>query len=282
MNLEYYQQESPFYFIGKTKRENKEVGVFCKMWRDGDRLTNVDDIKQEMAMMKLAISEGVPCPDLLEDLSKINYSSSDSLSSSSSGVYHMIVMSKLRRDKVLPKDALTFSISLVSACLKLHNDAGVLHCDVKPGNLSWDSTTSTVSLLDFGHAQLENGAQWYGGTRGYEAPEIVKSEEKREPQPHSRASDAYSVGKTLLTVVEEIRGSTTSSSNNSSNSKEIEKKLNTVHSVAEMLCKEDVSERLSLSDAKSKLENSTTTPVNSRKVVDSKGSPNSVMSPTPS
>ena len=187
MNLKYYQQESPFYFTGKTtvlapqptgskKKEEQVKSVFCKVWRDGDRLTSVDMIKKEIEMLMLASLKGEPCPDLIDDLSKVNYSS-DLLSSSA--VYHILAMNELSRDEVLLEHTLDYTISLVNACLKLHNDAKILHCDVKPENLSWDSTTLTVSLLDFGHAQLEEDAEWYRGTRGYEAPEIVQSEEKR-------------------------------------------------------------------------------------------------------
>ena len=71
-------------------------------------------------------------------------------------------------------------------------------------NLVWDkeTVTSVVSLLDFGHAQPEDDARSYGGTDGYEAPEFRKENGQRHP--HSRASDAYSVGKTLLKVAKVV------------------------------------------------------------------------------
>ena len=46
-------------------------------WRDGDRCTDATDIENEMAMMKLAREHDIPCPDVRDDLSKMDFRSSD-------------------------------------------------------------------------------------------------------------------------------------------------------------------------------------------------------------
>jgi serine/threonine protein kinase len=95
-----------------------------------------------------------------------------------------------------PADVLPFAASLVSAVDDLHSKAGMLHCDIKPSNIRWDKEAKTVKLIDFGHAQFEVGAQSYRSTEGYEAPELL------EWQCHSRRTDAYAVGRTILKVLE--------------------------------------------------------------------------------
>jgi serine/threonine protein kinase len=50
-------------------------------------------------------------------------------------------------------------------------------------------------LLTSGHAQEEGNARSYVGTIGFTAPEIL-----RDAVPHSRRTDAYSVGRTLQHV----------------------------------------------------------------------------------
>ena len=110
-------------------------------WRDGDRYTDATDIENEMAMMKLAKEHDIPCPDVRDDLSKMDFNPD----SSSTDKYHMIVMAQMRMDDVLPKDVLTFAKSLVNACIKLHNDAGILHCDIKSCLGQGNSNLSSVS-----------------------------------------------------------------------------------------------------------------------------------------
>lgn len=60
--------------------------------------------------------------------------------------------------------AVSFSVSLVSAVGRMHSNAGVLHCDLKPNNARWSK--GVVKLLDFGHAQLLAEAKPVSGTRG--------------------------------------------------------------------------------------------------------------------
>ena len=79
----------------------------------------------------------------------------------------------------------------------LHEKSGLLHCDVKPGNVLWDDTNKCIRLIDFGHSQLESGARSYHATEKFEAPEI-----RNEEEPHSRCTDAYSVGSTILYILD--------------------------------------------------------------------------------
>lgn len=253
---EFYQQTSPFYFTGQTKLQipvqnvrdsvdgNAAVSisvaveptsVFCKVWHSEDRSTDVDNIQDEMDTLNLARAKGVPCPCLIPELSNLNISSS---LSSLSGSYHVITMTEMSRDDVLPHDILNYAISLIRTCRKLHDDAGLLHCDIKPNNLSWDRNSRVVSLLDFGHAQFETNAKSYGGTVGYEAPEVEELKES-----HSRESDAFSVGRTLLKVCQE----------GSSGLDHLQGELELVRNVAEKLSMEDPSDRMKLVDGEDEL-----------------------------
>jgi serine/threonine-protein kinase len=76
---------------------------------------------------------------------------------------------------------------------------GILHCDVKPGNIMI-TTENRVKLMDFGIARsmTDSGMTRGGmalGSINYIAPELVQGEE-----PDAR-SDIYSVGATLYEVV---------------------------------------------------------------------------------
>jgi len=125
-----------------------------------------------------------------------------------------------------------FAETLIGAIKFLHA-RGILHCDLKPDNAAWDG--ESVAIIDFGHAQLIDGAESYRGTHGFTAPEVAVDQE-----PHSTASDAFSVGKTLEHVVAETGAHD-------------DKHL---AAIIAGLTKADVAERLTLSDALEKLETS--------------------------
>lgn len=78
-----------------------------------------------------------------------------------------------------------------SAALHATVEAGVIHRDVKPGNLMLD-TTGRLKLTDFGLARLRDAegerTSWMMGTPLYIAPEIVQGE------AGDVASDLYSLG----------------------------------------------------------------------------------------
>jgi serine/threonine protein kinase len=100
-----------------------------------------------------------------------------------SSKFHLLVMKYHNQDDVHEDDMTLFATALISAVLKLH-ESQILHCNIKPFNVAWDSIQKKVRLLDFGHAQSMTNAEAYRGTHGYEAP-VVES-----GMSHSRASDA--------------------------------------------------------------------------------------------
>lgn len=72
---------------------------------------------------------------------------------------------------------------------------GVIHRDIKPGNILVDSNRSVAKITDFGMAMLANAEidsrKFYGGTPGFMAPEL------RQGDRPTVASDVYSLGVSL-------------------------------------------------------------------------------------
>jgi Protein kinase domain len=193
-DMEFYMQNSPFYFRGVYGA----VDVFCKVWREGDPKTCRQDIVEEIEFNRLANESGVPSCKIFDELTAMDVnapSSSDDGGDLTDCKYHVLVSEYHRNYEVAQEDVLEFAISLVGAVLILHN-IGVLHCDIKPSNILWDADAKMARLVDFGLAQKEENARSYHATRNYEAPEI------KEGIPHSRWSDAFSVGKTIEEIVE--------------------------------------------------------------------------------
>lgn len=195
--------DSPFYFLGMAVRTTdpsqatatsataaETRPVFVKVWREGDERTSLTSVQREMDLLDRAHQAGVPCPAVVPALTDLSILQDGD-------VFHRLVMHQVANCAVDPSDSEAYALSLVKAILRLHA-AGILHCDIKPANVAWDATAKAACLLDFGLSQWEEekeGAS-FAGTQGYTAPEV---EQKREP--HSRRSDAYSVGRTILTVV---------------------------------------------------------------------------------
>jgi serine/threonine protein kinase len=105
-------------------------------------------------------------------------------------LYHVLVTEYCMDYAVAEQDILKYAVQLVKSVLSLHK-IGILHCDIKPKNILWDAKEKVLRLIDFGHAQEIINAQGYHATQKYEAPEIS------EKYPHSKLTEAYSVGKTL-------------------------------------------------------------------------------------
>ena len=90
--------------------------------------------------------------------------------------------------EVPQEDINQYAMALLTIVIELHEKTGLLHCDIKPDNVMWDPNTKLVRLIDFGHAQQQENAKAYRGTKGFEVPEIVAGD------PHTQSSDAFSVG----------------------------------------------------------------------------------------
>jgi serine/threonine protein kinase len=148
-------------------------------------------------------------------------------------------MTRLVDDNVKPSDFLAFSMSLIDSVQRLH-DAGILHCDIKPTNIVWDSNTKLVSLVDFGHAQLAGDSTSYVGTVGFTAPEVSDLD-----KPHSCQSDAYSIGKTLLVLC--------ASQDNMTKDQLIKEQITRVEGVAKKLSRNDPRTRFTLDEARDEL-----------------------------
>jgi serine/threonine-protein kinase PknG len=113
---------------------------------------------------------------------------------------------KDRRDKAgtvnpLPVDtALAYILEILPAFSYLH-DRGLLYCDFKPDNLIAEG--EGVKLIDLGGVRrIDDDRSAIFGTVGYQAPEVP------EVGP-SIASDVYTIGRTLATLVLDFRGNTT-------------------------------------------------------------------------
>ncbi|MFP3991113.1 protein kinase [Streptomyces sp. E11-3] len=99
-----------------------------------------------------------------------------------------------------PAHAAEVGLAVLRA-LRCAHDVGVLHRDVKPGNILVEELDNRVVLTDFGIAQIHGSAQL---TQAYE---IVGSPEYLPPErvsgrPAEPASDLWSLGVTLYVMVE--------------------------------------------------------------------------------
>jgi Protein kinase domain len=232
-DFNFYQQESPYFFKGIDKREQSSTNnaVFCKVWREGDRHTSRKNVEEEICFYKRANANDVPSPCVINSLTALDVKCRTHLDKSTTSTYHVLVTQYHQNDVVDENDITVFALSLIRAVQKLHS-IGILHCDIKPSNVLWDGTEKRVLLIDFEHAQEEVNAQSYTATRKYEAPEITLG------NPHSRKSDAYSVGKTLESEIKKFHSPVAQ---------------NILDVVASLLMVSD-SERLSLMEAETQLE----------------------------
>lgn len=84
----------------------------------------------------------------------------------------------------MPLDEVTNIISQIAVAVQAAHDAGVIHRDLKPDNVMYDSATRRVMLLDFGiAADTDRGSEdrltragFFVGTLMYVAPEALSGE----------------------------------------------------------------------------------------------------------
>ena len=120
----------------------------------------------------------------------------------------------LRDNGPLPLDAIVNIIKPVASALHYAHQSGVIHRDVKPGNILVEPD-GTVLLTDFGIARAADSSQsaltatgQVMGTADYLAPEQISG------RPATPRSDLYSLGVVLyemLTGVTPFAGETTAS-----------------------------------------------------------------------
>ncbi|WP_415041173.1 serine/threonine-protein kinase [Gordonia sp. (in: high G+C Gram-positive bacteria)] len=102
-----------------------------------------------------------------------------------------------------PIDAAQIGAQVASAAADAH-EAGVIHRDIKPGNILIANTgrdAGLVKLTDFGIAQFkdeDDDGDLISGTPAYFAPEVARG------AAPSEASDVYSLGSTIYTMVEGV------------------------------------------------------------------------------
>ncbi len=95
--------------------------------------------------------------------------------------------------------ALAYVLEVLPAFAYLH-DHGLLYCDFKPDNLVVEG--ESVKLIDLGGVRrADDSDSAIFGTVGYQAPEVA------EVGP-TVASDIYTIGRTLATLVLDFRGNT--------------------------------------------------------------------------
>ncbi|MBO9556584.1 serine/threonine-protein kinase [Cellulomonas sp.] len=101
----------------------------------------------------------------------------------------------------LPVDqALAYVLEILPAFAYLH-DIGLLFCDFKPDNMIQQG--DAVKLIDLGGVRrIDDLDSAIFGTVGYQAPEVPEV-------GTSVASDIYTIGRTLATLVLDFRGNTT-------------------------------------------------------------------------
>jgi Protein kinase domain len=185
------QKESPFYFKGLLT--SSDVGattqdVFLKVWKVED--IDISSVESEERYHRQAFMAGVPvgAPVLPSIVRSKDADGSE---------YLVFAVEYIHEDCIDdPRDLGQYCFALIDTVNKLHNQAGLLHCDLKPDNVRW--STGVVKLIDFEHAQTISEAAWSPGTQGYEAPEILKR------MPNTMKTDAFSVGQIILKMLERL------------------------------------------------------------------------------
>ena len=235
--LEGRQVESPYYFVAKARLGTDAAKisrrVFLKVWKADE--VHPEEVETELAMQWKAHVAGVSVPT--------PYSSKPICSKLKDGtVYHVIAMEYIELDNNnnnnmlnSPLDLVRFSRSLIDTVRRLHEQAGLLHCDLSPGNVIWSQ--DVVKLLDFGRSQMLNGRNTNEkGTRGFEAPEIVNGE------VHTVASDTFAVGRIIQHTIEKAKLDKEEVSSNPNT-------LQLLEDVSNRLSEENPEARLQLGDA---------------------------------
>ncbi len=100
----------------------------------------------------------------------------------------------------LPLNEAILIVEEVAIAVQHAHDHGIIHCDLKPGNVLLDSNDH-VFVTDFGFAYMnvagfQQNSSSIGGTAGYIAPEVLRLESQPTP-----AADIYALGVLLWVLV---------------------------------------------------------------------------------
>jgi len=186
-------------------------GAIGAVWRGVDTLTG------EPVAVKLLREEAAQVPDLVEGflaeaeiLAELNHPSvirvRDFVNTGVGTAGRMaLVMDlvpgkdlrrRLRADGPVPPAVAASIVAQVAEALDYIHSRGVVHCDVKPGNMLVPDDGSPVRLADFGVARrLDRPAGATHATPEYVAPEVVAG---ATPSP---AADVYALGVVLYELV---------------------------------------------------------------------------------
>jgi len=231
----FYQQRSPFFFQGETRNQR----VFFKVWRIGDLNISEEEIKNEISFLRRARVKGVSVPHIFDKLTT-------KVSTATNLVFHVLGMSHAGSTSIIEKKwttVLLYLFSLSQNVEKLHKEAGIIHCDIKPDNVAWVESTKNVKILDFGHAQMIEKTALVRGTKGLEAPELLQGVK------NSCATDAYSVGATVEWQIQHCLPSS-----NDPETSDVSSVQSLVHEIVKGLLKSEPEFRMTLQAASMRLE----------------------------
>ena len=129
------QRRSPYFFVGyqaawplSPMTTNR---VFLKVWKVAE--ANIDCVEKEWMNYQCAYDAGVPVA--APATSEVTWSTSSRGSS-----YLVMAVDYIRQDAIeTMEDIVSFSRSLIETVDKLHQQAQLLHGDLKPDNVRWSN-----------------------------------------------------------------------------------------------------------------------------------------------
>jgi eukaryotic-like serine/threonine-protein kinase len=173
-------------FLAERERDGRVVVVKTVLNGSGSAGNTLDRFLQEYEIIRR-----LRHPDVVEILD---------LGASDEGVYLVMehctggdLRQRIKREGVLPWREAVGILRHVAVALAAIHEAGVLHRDLKPGNVMFRADGS-VALIDFGLAkQVAIDAEITGSTEIFGTPHYM-SPEQGHGRPCDERSDLYSLG----------------------------------------------------------------------------------------